>query len=139
VHHHCTTEAYGFQAYAKKIGMAPKAVAIANETKNTVLGERIRVAETSLSRMVGLLRHKFLEPGSGLLIYPSQAIHTVGMKFGIDVIFVDRNWRVVALKANMVPFRMSKIHWRARCVVELPVGTIDQTATAVGDQLGVTW
>ena len=119
--------------------MASSAVAIANETRSTVLGERISVAETSLSRMVGLLRHKFLEPGSGLLIYPSQAIHTVGMKFGIDVLFVDRHWRVVALKSNMVPFRLSRIHWKARCVVELPVGTIDQTATAVGDQLGVTW
>ncbi len=118
--------------------MAAETVSVRNETKKTVLGERIRVAETSLNRMVGLLRDKYLEPSSGLLIYPSQAIHTIGMKFGIDVVFVDPVWRVVALKTNMVPFRMSRIHWKARCVIELPVGTIAQTATAVGDQLDVT-
>lgn len=113
-------------------------VAIRNDTRNTVLGERIRIAETSLSRVVGLLRDRSLEEGCGLLIYPSQAIHTVGMKFAIDVVFVNREWRVVGLKVNMVPFRVSKVHWKARCVVELPVGTIEQSATAVGDQLDVT-
>ena len=117
--------------------MAADMVAIRNETKNRLLGERIRVAETSIDRMVGLLRSRCLEPSAGLLIYPSQAVHTIGMKFGIDVVFVDRTWRVVGLTKNMVPFRLSKVHWRARCVLELPVGTIEETATAVGDQLGV--
>jgi hypothetical protein len=118
--------------------MASQNVAIRNQTKDTVLGERIRVAETSLSRMVGLLRDKYLAPGAGLLIFPSQAIHTVAMRFPIDVIFVDRQWRVVHVRPELVPFRMTGIYWKARCVIELPVGTIAKTSTAVGDQLGVT-
>ena len=118
--------------------MGGETVAIINTTRQTVLGERIRVAETTLSRMVGLLRDHCLEPGSGLLIYPTQAIHTVAMRFAIDVLFVDRHWRVVHVRPNMVPFRMTGIHWRARCVVELPSGVIANTLTAVGDQLSVT-
>ena len=85
----------------------------------------------------GLLRDKCLEPGAGLLIFPSQAIHTVAMRFPIDVIFVDRQWRVVHVRPEMVPFRMTVL-LGARCVIELPVGTIAKTSTAVGDQLCVT-
>jgi uncharacterized membrane protein (UPF0127 family) len=118
--------------------MASETVAISNATKNTVLGERIRVAETSLSRIVGLLRDRCLEPGTGLLIFPSQAIHTVAMRFAIDVIFVDRKWRVVSVRPEMVPFRMTGIHWKARCVIELPAGVIAKTLTSVGDQLSVS-
>jgi uncharacterized membrane protein (UPF0127 family) len=118
--------------------MAGETIAIVNTTRQTALGERIRVAETALSRMVGLLRDHRLEPGCGLLIYPSQAIHTVAMRFPIDVLFVDRNWRVVHARPNMVPFRMTGIHWKAKCVLELPTGVIADTLTTVGDQLCVT-
>ena len=103
-----------------------------------MLGDQIAVAETSLSRMVGLLGKRGLEPGSGLLIYPSQSIHTVAMRFPIDVIFVDRNWRVLYLRPQMVPYRLTGIHWRARCVIELPSGIIAETSTCIGDQLEVT-
>ncbi len=87
------------------------------------------------SRIVGLLGKRGLDPGTGLLIMPSQAIHTVAMRFPIDVLFVDRKWRVVHLRPAMVPNRMTGIHWRARCVIELPSGQIAQTSTEVGDQL----
>ena len=117
--------------------MAAETVVILNTTRNTVLGDRIRIAETSLSRMIGLLGQRSLEPGTGLLIFPSQAIHTVAMRFAIDVIFVDRKWRVVHLRPAMVPYRLTGIHWRARCVLELPVGVIAQTSTGIGDQLAV--
>ena len=118
--------------------MASTTVAIANATRSTILGERIRVAETTLSRIVGLLADKSLEPGAGLLIYPSQAIHTVAMRFAIDVIFVDRNWRIVHLRPEMPPYRMTGVHWKARCVIELPPGVIAQSLTSIGDQLSVT-
>jgi len=117
--------------------MPAETVTVTNTTRNTVLGEKIGVAETSLSRMVGLLGKTGLEPGTGLLIIPSQAIHTVAMKFPIDVLFIDRNWKVIHLRPEMVPYRMTGIHWRARCVLELPAGVISQTSTAVGDELSI--
>jgi len=117
--------------------MTGETVAVFNLTRDTVLGERIGVAETSLTRMVGLLGKRGLEPGTGLLIMPSQAIHTVAMKFPIDVLFVDRKWRVVGMRSAMPPYRLTGIHWRARCVIELPSGKISETSTEVGDQLSV--
>ena len=117
--------------------MTTETVAILNTTRNTVLGERISLAGTSLSRMVGLLGKSGLEPGTGLLITPSQAVHTVGMRFAIDVVFIDRNWKVIHLRPDMVPFRISKICWRARSVLELPAGVIAKSSTVVGDELSI--
>lgn len=114
-----------------------KRVAILNRTRKTILGEHVSVAETSVRRMVGLLGKPRLDPGTGLLIVPSQAIHTVAMHFAIDVIFLDRNWRIVSLRRAMPPFRISSLHWNARCVLELPAGVIAATSTAVGDQLEI--
>ena len=119
--------------------MARQTVRVLNTTRHTVLGDRIDVAETSLSRMVGLLGKQALEPGTGLIIFPSQAVHTVGMQFPIDVVFVDRQWRVTGMRPGMVPSRMSKVHWKAKCVVELPIGVIGRSATAVGDQLEIEY
>jgi uncharacterized protein len=118
--------------------MEAETVAVLNTTRSTVLGEQITVAGTSLRRLVGLLGKRGLEPGTGLLIIPSQAIHTVAMRFAIDVVFVDRNWQVIHLCPAMVPFRMTGIHWKARCVLELPAGVIAETSTVVGDQLSFT-
>ena len=112
-------------------------VSVVNTTRDTVLGESIGVAETSWSRLVGLLGKSGLEPGAGLLIIPSQAIHTVAMRFPIDVIFVDRKWRVVHLRPGMVPYRITGLHWKANFVLELPAGVIARTSTGVGDQLAL--
>ncbi len=117
--------------------MSASIVTVTNISRDTVLGDKIEVAETSLSRIIGLLGKSGLGVGAGLLIYPSQSIHTVAMRFPIDVIFVDRNWRVVHLRPQMVPYRLTGLHWRARCVIELPPGVIAKTSTRVGDQLSV--
>lgn len=114
-----------------------KRVTILNRTRKTVLGERICVAATAVRRMVGLLGKHRLESGTGLLIVPSQAIHTVAMHFAIDVVFLDRDWRVVYLRRAMLPFRMTGVHWKAHSVLELPSGVIGETSTAVGDQLAI--
>jgi uncharacterized membrane protein (UPF0127 family) len=117
--------------------MSAATLKITNVTRMTVLGDRIEVAETSLSRVIGLLGKHCLGPGTGLLIYPSQSVHTVAMHFPIDVIFVDRDWRVVHLRPTMVPYRLTSFQWRARCVIELPSGMIAETYTCTGDQLSV--
>jgi len=87
--------------------------------------------------MVGLLGKSGLDADGGLLIIPSQAVHTVAMRFPIDVVFVDRHCRVVHLDPALVPYRVTGLHWRARCVLELPVGVIARTSTSVGDELQI--
>jgi len=115
--------------------MAMQTVRVLNATKGTVLGDSVAVADTSLRRMVGLLGRTGLEPGTGMLIIPSQAVHTIAMRFPIDIVFVGRNGRVVHAQPGLVPNRVSGLHWRAQWVLELPSGAIAQTGTAVGDEL----
>ena len=117
--------------------MEMQTVRVTNTTKSTVLGSRIGVADTSWSRMVGLLGKAALDSGGGLLIIPSQAVHTVAMRFPIDVVFLDRNCRVIHVHSALAPYRITAPHWRARCVIELPVGVIAQTSTSVGDELRI--
>jgi uncharacterized membrane protein (UPF0127 family) len=112
-----------------------KIVRAVNKTRGTLLGESIRVADTGLSRIVGLLGERTLQPGDGLLIVPSQGVHTMGMLFPIDVAVLDNDWNVLALRRNMRRFRMTRIFWKAAAVLELPPGMIDSTSTSIGDSL----
>jgi uncharacterized membrane protein (UPF0127 family) len=112
-----------------------KTVRVSNASKGSILGERVDIADTSLGRMRGLLGRRSLDAGTGLVIFPSQAVHTLGMRFAIDLVFADKNWRVVGAQRSLAPYRISRMHWRARCVLELPVGTIARTSTAIGDEL----
>lgn len=114
-----------------------KIVRVVNATRGTVLGERVRVAETGLSRIVGLLGERELPRGDGLLIVPSQGVHTWGMLFPIDIVVLDRGWNVLALRPRMRAFRMTRLFWKAAAVLELPSGMLDSTATAVGDMLAL--
>lgn len=99
------------------------------------MGECIRVAETGLTRIVGLLGERELRRGDGLLIVPSQSIHTWGMQFPIDVAILDGQWRVIAMRRHVRPFRMTRMFWKAAAVLELPSGMLDSTCTSVGDAI----
>jgi uncharacterized membrane protein (UPF0127 family) len=107
---------------------------IRNSDRGSVLASRAAVADTSVSRCVGLLKHDNLPEGHGLWIVPCEGIHTFGMKFPIDVLFLDRRKRVLKIRRNMVPRRLS-LHLWAHSVLELPAGTVDATGTLPGDQL----
>src|SRR5206468_10664875 len=105
-----------------------KIVRALNTTRGTVLGECIRVADTGLSRIIGLLGESKLSPGDGLLIVPSQGVHTWGMMFPIDIVVLDGDWNVLALRRRMRQFRMTRIFWKASAVLELPSGMLDSSA-----------
>ena len=105
-----------------------------NTTRDVRLTECARVADGLLTRLVGLLRDRQLAQGDGLWIIPCNSIHSIGMKFIFDAIFLDKNLRVVHLMREMKPWRISKIVFSAHSVLELPAGLISQTATGLGDQ-----
>jgi len=71
------------------------------------------------------------------LLKPCNGIHTFGMQFAIDVIFLDRKNRVVAVTNDMQPNRLTRIYLHAASVLELPVGTIEATATAIGNEVEI--
>ena len=112
-----------------------KTIRAVNTTRGTLVGESIRVAETGLTRIVGLLGERELPPGDGLLIVPSQGVHTLGLRFAIDVAVLDGQWNVIAIKRDLRPFRMTRLFWKAAAVLELRSGSLNSSSTSVGDTL----
>src|SRR5437773_4838911 len=112
-----------------------KTLRAVNRTRGTVVGECIRVAESGMTRIVGLLGERDLQPGDGLLIVPSQGVHTLGMQFPIDIAVLDDDWRVIAIRRDIRPFRMTRMFWKAAAVLELPSGMLESTSTLVGDAI----
>ena len=106
-----------------------------NRTRGTLVGHSIRIAETGLTRIVGLLGERELLPGDGLLILSSQGVHTWGMRFPIDIVILDDDWNVLAVRRNMRPFRIGRLYWKAAAVLELSAGAVDTSCTAVGDTI----
>jgi len=108
-----------------------------NRTKTNTIGTQIAVAETSLTRLVGLVGRRRLDAGCGLLIRPSSGIHTFGMLFAIDVIALNKSLQVVKLWRCLPPFRITSISLKVHSVLELPAGEINRCRIEVGDQLEV--
>ncbi|HLW52773.1 MAG TPA: DUF192 domain-containing protein [Candidatus Angelobacter sp.] len=115
----------------------PRKICVRNSTRGTVVGDQVTIADTLLSRVVGLLGKTMLPQGAGLLIHPSQGVHTLGMKFPIDVIFLDRRLRVLEMRRALKPFRMTSLNFTAASVLELPVNAIENSLTEVDDQLAI--
>jgi hypothetical protein len=112
-------------------------IQVHNVTRGVLLADSAEVADTSAKRRTGLLKHTSLEPGDGLWIVPCESVHSFGMKFTIDVIYLDRKHKVKKVRPEMVPRRISGC-LTAHSVLELPAGTIVRTGTQAGDQLQIT-
>jgi uncharacterized membrane protein (UPF0127 family) len=95
----------------------------------------VRVADSVLSRLVGLLGRRSLTPDGGVWIVPANSIHTIGMLFSFDLVMIDKDFRVVNVKEMVRPFRVVWPKLRAESVIELPAHTIFRSRTQVGDQL----
>lgn len=112
---------------------APPLLRAVNATRGRIVAERVEWAGTSRTRRAGLLGRSGLEDGHGMYIVPCQWIHTFGMRFPIDVAFLDASHRVVAIHHTLRPNRLSRIALRAEGVLELPARTLVETGTRVGD------
>ena len=113
-----------------------KYVQVLNATRQrSVLGDRIAMAESRWARARGLLGRPVMQPGQGLMLTGTRAIHTWGMRYILDVIFFDGQGQVVCTYAGLRPRRFTAWHLRAKYALELPAGTIVATATQVGDTL----
>ena len=115
-----------------------------NKTKDRVMGEHVMLADTFWKRLKGLLGTSSLPRGHGLIITPCNSVHTFGMAYPIDVLFVDRNHRIIKIVhkdhrvlkivENMGSGKMSMASGSGY-VVELPAGTAQETECSVGDVL----
>ncbi len=110
-------------------------LAVYNRTKQSFLALTASVADTHLARLVGLLGRKKLRNTEGLWVVPCQGIHTVGLLFPIDVIYLDRDQQVIHVIEHLGPFRFAPVRMDCASVLELPVRSIYSSQTQVGDQL----
>jgi uncharacterized protein len=92
------------------------------------------VADTVLTRMRGLLGRRALDPGAGLLLRPAPSIQTLFMGFPIDVVFLDRDGRVLKVVPELRPWRAAACRG-ARQVLELAAGEAARRGVRTGDRL----
>ena len=118
-------------------GTGPATFRLINETRGCELGDRIEVVRSFVGRGRGLMFRRSLEPGAGMVIDPCSSIHTMGMRFPIDVLYMDREQRVVRVDQAMPPWRIGPLRPGpgSRYVVELPAGVIQASGTRPGDRL----
>ena len=110
---------------------------IVNVSKGTTVAGQARKAESFWARLVGLMGRSGMEEGEGLLLAPCASVQTLFMRFPIDVIFVDRDARVVKVAPALRPFRLALGGRGARETLEVTAGTAARSDTAVGDRLAV--
>src|SRR6266571_3637238 len=108
---------------------------VRNASHDTLLGEAIEVADTAVRRVKGLLGRECLEDGQGLLFKQCSSLHTLFMRFPIDIIFMDRGGRVLRSRDGVGPFKFVAAPLRAHYALELPCGAILRSGTRVGDRL----
>lgn len=110
-----------------------------NRTRHAYLAKHLMVAATHWTRFRGLMCKDAAEfrSGDGLWIVPCRGVHTWGMNFPIDVIYLDSRSCVVHMEENLKPWRMGRVSLRTRSVIELPVQTVHQSGTAVGDEIEI--
>jgi uncharacterized membrane protein (UPF0127 family) len=107
---------------------------VSNLTRHTVLASCAELADKGEKRRKGLLGRQQLLPGEGLWITPCEAVHTFGMQFPIDLIYLDRDHCIRKVRSNVQPWRLSAC-LAAHSVLELRSGVIHDTHTMPGDKL----
>jgi len=110
-----------------------------NVTRQTFLATQLRVANTHCSRLVGLVGTpgSRFKSGAGLWIVPCHGVHTMFMRYPIDVLYLDSEKRVIRLDHGVRPWRATPVLVEAATVLELPAHTVWGTGTNLGDQLEI--
>ncbi len=111
----------------------PSHCTLINGRTRAPLCAEVRMARTFFTRLIGLLAHRELPHESGLWIEPSNGIHTLGMRFNIDVVAFDRNGAVLKFVENVRPWRILTMPRKTRSVLELPAGHLSLYPVQVGD------
>ena len=110
-----------------------------NRTRNAYLATHLSVAGTHWSRLCGLMGKDVanFSAGNGLWIVPSRGVHTLAMRFPIDVLYLDKNKLVVHVERNLRPWRLARVSMRTVSVLELPGSTLESSGTVIGDEIEI--
>lgn len=111
-----------------------------NRTRQAWLATALALADTHWTRLRGLLgvNSNDFRNGSGLWIIPCHGVHTLGMGFPIDVVYLDRESKVVHIQSALRPWRFAPVRRQATSVLELPIHIALETGTQIGDTIEIT-
>jgi uncharacterized protein len=111
-----------------------------NCTREAYLATALALADTHWTRFRGLLglAPQDFPGGSGLWIVPCHGVHTIGMGFPIDVVYLDRSQVVIDIQREVRPWRFAPVRRRAASVLELPCHMAAETKTEIGDRIEIT-
>ena len=114
-----------------------RCVSLYNASRDEILCDHVELAETFLSRFVGLLGRRDMPAGTALWLLPSSGVHTIGMNFAIDVVAMAGDLTVLSLTHQLSSWRVAALHPGTRSVLELPAGALAASSLCVGDRLSV--
>ena len=103
-----------------------------NLSNNEILASQLGQAYTFFGRLKGLMFTKELPTGCALHIRPCRSVHTFFMNYSIDVLYLNANYKIVAIDEQLRPGKVGPLHKDAVSVIELPAGTARQTETQIG-------
>jgi uncharacterized membrane protein (UPF0127 family) len=111
-----------------------------NQSRQAYLATALAVADTHWTRLRGLLglAPSDFRNGNGLWIVPCHGVHTLGMGFPIDVVYLDHEMTVIHVQSQLRPWRFAPVRTQATSVLELPCHTVAETGTVVGDRIEIT-
>jgi len=122
------------RSLVKKSGASPGRLRIVNVSSQVELASSVQIADCGSKRRRGLLGRKTLAEGEGLWIVPCEAVHTFGMQFPIDLVYLDRNLRVRSVRHHVPTSRLSAC-FTAHSVLELASGAARKSGTLPGELL----
>jgi len=94
----------------------------------------LRIADKVLSRARGLLMSRPLTSSEGMLIIPCNSVHTLGMKYKLDIVYLDKNGKVLKIVKNLPPLRLS-FKFSAGSALELKSGEVERLGIEIGQRL----
>jgi uncharacterized membrane protein (UPF0127 family) len=121
------------QVYGRQ--MTTRTYCVYNQTRECFLSLSVTPADTTFARLKGLIGRLRLKVDEGLWIVPSCGVHTVGVLFPLDIIYLDESHRVIHIIEHFPRFRIAPLRTQASSVLELPTHTIYTSQTQPGDQL----
>lgn len=103
----------------------------------TVSINRVKKAETLISKTLGVIGWKDFGKSNGMILTETNSIHTFFVRFTLDLVFLDKEMKIIRLVKNLKPFSISPIVWRAKHVLEMPAGSIEKYNLAEKDKINL--
>lgn len=131
----CLTAEHIGTSFAVGGFMERRKYCVYNQTRECFLSLGVTAANTTLSRLRGLIGKLSLKSDEGIWVVPSSGVHTLGVFVPLDLIYLDENHRVIHLIEHFPTFRIAPLRVQSESVLELAAHTIYSSQTQVGDQL----